>query len=306
MKILVSGATGLIGSALCDSLESDGHTVLRLSREAPPPKDNSFVQWQPESGRFDIAQLEKLQGVEAVFHLAGESVIGRWSEEKKRRIRESRVESTHLICEALAHLPRSKSGGPRVFISASAVGYYGHRGSEILREDSASGKGFLASVCREWEAAGDTARAAGIRTVHARFGIVLSKGGGALSKMLLPFKAGMGGPIGSGRQYISWIALSDAVSVLKFALRDETISGALNTVAPQPVTNRVFAQTLGTVLGRPAVVPLPAFAARLALGREAANETLLASQRAIPEKLLAHGFKFEYSDLESALRGALQ
>jgi uncharacterized protein (TIGR01777 family) len=302
MKILVSGATGFIGSALCASLENDGHGVLRLSRGEPKRKgDPSFVQWQPDSGRFDIAQLEKLDGIEAAIHLAGENVIGRWSEERKHRIRDSRVASTHLLCETLAHLPHR----PRVLICASAIGYYGHRGSELLREDSASGKGFLAGVCREWEDAADAARGAGIRTVHARIGVVLGKDGGALQKMLLPFKLGLGGPVGSGRQYFSWITLDDLIAAFKFALRDEKISGALNLVAPNPVTNRVFAQTLGRVLRRPAVIPLPAFAARLAMGREAAGETLLISQRVLPEKLLAHHFQFEYSDLEAALRAML-
>lgn len=302
MKILVSGATGLIGKALCDSLELDGHKILRLSREAPPPRDKSFVQWQPETGRFEIEQMEKLEGVEAAFHLAGETVLGRWTNAKKKSIRESRVESTHLICDALSNLPKR----PQVLICASAVGYYGFRGGEVLREDSASGKGFLAGVCREWEAAADAARKAGIRTVHARFGVVLTKEGGALSRMLLPFKLGLGGPMGSGRQYLSWIAMSDTLAALKFAMMKEEISGALNVVGPRPETNRVFTQTLGRVLNRPAVVPLPAFAVRLAMGKEAADETLLTSQRAVPEKLQQHGFEFQQPELEGAFRSELQ
>ena len=302
MKILISGATGLIGSALSASLEADGHKVLRLSRgEAKRKIDPSFVQWQPDEGRFDIHEMEKLDGVQAAIHLAGENIMGRWTDEKKRRIRESRVRSTHLLAETLAKLPTR----PQVLISASATGYYGHRGREVLREDSASGRGFLAGVCREWEDATSAARNAGIRTVHARFGVVLSRDGGALQKMLLPFQLGLGGAMGSGRQYLSWITLDDAVSALRFALDHSKIEGAMNTVAPNPVSNRDFAQTLAGVLRRPAVAPLPAFVLKLALGKEAANETLLSSQRAIPEKLQANGFAFQQPELENALREIL-
>jgi uncharacterized protein (TIGR01777 family) len=302
MKFLVSGASGLIGTALCAALEADGHQVLRLSRqEAKRKTDKRLINWNPEDGRLDIAELEKLNGVEAVVHLAGESIIGRWTQSKKRSISESRVEGTRLLSEALAQLPKP----PNVAVFASAVGYYGHLGSEVLREDSASGKGFLAGVCREWENAAHPAREAGIRTVNARLGVVLSGDGGALQKMKLPFQLGLGGPIGSGRQYISWIEIDDAVRALRFAIEEESISGALNVVAPNPVPNRTFAQTLGRVLRRPAIVPLPAFAVRLAMGKEAANETLLVSQRAVPEKLLAHGFTFQHTDLQSAMRAAL-
>lgn len=303
MKILISGASGLIGSALSASFEADGHQVLRLSRaDSKRRADTSHITWQPESGRFEISELEKLAGVEAAFHLAGESVLGRWSRHKKTRIRDSRVRSTRLLSETLARLPTS----PRVLICASAVGYYGHRGGEILREDSASGRGFLASVGREWEDAAAAARQAKIRTVHARFGIVLSKDGGALSKMLLPFQLGLGGPIGSGRQYLSWIAIEDVTGALRFALDHKKIEGPMNVVAPNPVSNRTFTQTLGRVLRRPAIVPLPAFAVKIALGKEAANEMLLASQRAIPGKLQAAGFQFQQPELEGALREILE
>lgn len=303
MKILVSGATGLIGSALCASLEADGHKVLRLSRgEAKRKVDQSFVQWQPDEGRLDIGEMEKLAGVEAAIHLAGESVMGRWTDEKKQKIRQSRVRSTHLLAETLAKLPTR----PQVLISASATGYYGHRGGEILREDSASGRGFLAGVCREWEDATLSARQAGIRTVHARFGIVFSREGGVLQKMLLPFQMGLGGPVGSGRQYISWVTIDDAVAALRFALENSKIEGPMNVISPNPVSNRTFAQTLAGVLRRPAVMPLPAFALKMALGKEAANETLLASQRAIPEKLQANGFVFQQPELEGALREILK
>jgi len=228
--------------------------------------------------------------------------LGRWTNPKKIRIRESRIRSTHLLSETLAKLPTR----PRVLICASAVGYYGHRGSEILREDSASGRGFLASVCREWEDSASAARDAGIRVVHARFGVVLSPHGGALQKMLLPFQLGLGGPIGSGRQFLSWISIDDTIAALRFALDNSKIEGALNVVAPAPVANRAFVETLGKVLARPALIPLPAFALKIALGKEAANETLLASQRAIPERLAAHGFQFQHPELEGALRHLLE
>lgn len=295
MKILISGASGLIGSALTKSLEADGHEVLRLSRSAP--RDETSVQWQPEAGRFESSEKQKLEGVEAAFHLAGENVFGRWTDEKKAHIRNSRVQSTRLLSKALAQLPER----PRVLICASAVGYYGSRGDEVLREDSMAGTGFLAEVCREWESAADIAREAGIRVIHARFGVVLSKEGGALQKMLLPFKLGLGGPIGSGRQYFSWITTDDVIGALRFALDKEKLAGAVNLVAPEPVTNREFTQTLAGVLRRPAIMPLPAFALKLALNPESANETLLASQRAIPEKLLVNGYKFQHPNLANAL-----
>lgn len=298
MKVLVSGATGLIGSAFCKSLEAEGHEVLRLSRR----KSEGDVYWQPDSGRFEDSEKEKLNGMDAAVHLAGEPVVGRWNDEKKRRIRESRVGSTRLLCQTLALLPQK----PRVIICASAIGYYGDRGDEVLTEESTSGAGFLASVCRDWEAAAEPARAVGIRVVHARIGVVLSKDGGALQKMLLPFKLGLGGTIGSGEQYLSWIAIHDAVRALQFALRMESIGDAMNVVGSAPVTNREFVQTLGEVLRRPAMLPLPAFAARIALGQQAADELFLASQRVLPEKLFSHGFGFEYSDLEAALRGVLR
>ena len=299
MKILISGASGLIGSALSASLEADGHRVLRLSRSESKERDS--IQWQPESGRFDIRQMEKLDGVEAAFHLAGESVLGRWTPDKKTRIRDSRVRSTQLLSETLAKLPTP----PRVLVCASAIGYYGNGGNRILRENCAAGRGFLAEVGREWEAAAQAARAAKIRTIHARFGIVLSKNGGALQKMLLPFSLGLGGPIGSGRQYLSWVGIDDVVGALRFALSNEKMEGAMNVTSPNPVSNRAFVQTLGRVLRRPAIMPLPAFALKIALGKEAATETLLTSQRVLPEKLRASGFQFQQPELESALREIL-
>lgn len=299
MKVLISGANGLIGSALSKSLEADGHEILLLTRSTP--RTSLEVQWQPEENVFAPEERDKILGIEAAIHLAGEPIIGRWSSAKKARIYNSRVTSTQLLSETLAQLPQL----PRVFLCASAVGYYGSCGDKILTEDSAPGDDFLAGVCRDWESAAAAARNAGIRVVHSRFGIVLSKNGGALQKMLLPFKMGLGGPLGSGNQYMSWITLPDTVQAMRFALENDAVSGALNFVAPEPVTNRAFTRALGRAVRRPAVLPLPAFALRLALGKQAANETMLASVRAIPEKLTSHGFQFQHPQLETALRQLL-
>ena len=299
MKILISGANGLIGSAIVKSLESDGHEVLRLVRSAP--QNGTQVHWQPESGAFAPHQRDKILGVDAVIHLAGEPIFGRWNEEKKRKIRESRIKSTLLLSETLAGLPRP----PAVFISTSAVGYYGYRDKEELTEESTLGQGFLADVCRDWEAAAEPARQAGIRVVHPRLGIVLAKHGGALKQMLLPFKLGLGGPLGSGTQYMSWITLPDVVRGMRFVLDNTDLSGPVNFTTPEPVTNRVFTNALARAVNRPAIIPLPAFILRLVMGREAANETLLTSQRAIPEKLAAHGFKFQHPQIETALKQLL-
>lgn len=300
MKILVSGASGLIGSALVSTLQGDGHEILRLSH-SDSDGDATTATWQPEKGIFADAQQAKLQGVEAAFHLAGENVFGRWNEAKKNSIRESRVRSTQLLSEALAAL----SPLPRVLVSASAIGYYGSRGAEALNENSASGDDFLASVCRDWESAAEPARVAGIRVVHPRFGVVLSANGGALQKMLLPFSFGLGGPIGTGKQFFSWISLEDAIGGLRFLLENENVEGAFNFVAPDAVKNHTFVRALGRVLQRPAVVPLPSFALELALGKESARQTLLASQRAVPEKLLANGFQFQHKKLEDGLQSML-
>lgn len=299
MKILISGAGGLIGSALVASLESDGHEVLRLVRSAP--QNDTQVHWQPESGAFDPQQRDKIIGVNAVIHLAGEPIFGRWNAEKKRKIRDSRVKSTQLLSETLAGLPQP----PEVLISTSAVGYYGWRGDELLTEDATLGQGFLAEVCREWEAAAQPARQAGIRVVHPRLGIVLAKHGGALQQMLLPFKLGLGGPLGPGTQYMSWIALPDVVRGVRFAIDNAEVSGPVNFITPNPVTNRAFTRALARAVNRPAIIPLPAFLLRLALGSESANETLLTSQRVLPEKLTAHSFKFQHPQIETALKQLL-
>jgi uncharacterized protein (TIGR01777 family) len=295
MQVAVSGASGLIGSALGESLASGGHRVRRLVREAPRGDD---VAWDPAAGAIDAAKLE---GVDCVVHLAGESIAsGRWDEDRKRRIRESRVKGTDLVARTLASLARR----PAVLVVASAVGFYGPRGDEELDETSAPGTSFLSEVCRAWEKAADPARAAGIRVVHTRFGVVLSKKGGALAKMLTPFRLGLGGRIGSGRQWMSWISLDDVVGAIEHALGNASVEGAVNTVAPRPVTNAEFTATLGRVLNRPTVFPMPAFAARLAFG-EMADELLLSGQRVVPRRLVESGYRFRHETLEAALRHVL-
>lgn len=295
--ILVTGASGLIGSRLTQALEAVGHTVLKAVRRQV--QNDREVRWVPERHEIDAARLE---GIDAVVHLAGANIAGqRWSDSYKQEIRESRVKGTRLIAETLAKL----SNKPRVFVCASAIGYYGDRGDETLTEQAPPGTGFLPEVCVAWENACQPARDAGLRTVNTRIGVVLSKEGGALKSMLLPFKLGLGGVVGSGRQYFSWMALDDIVGALQFALQNESLSGPVNLVAPQPVTNRVYTKTLGDVLGRPTVFPLPAFAARIALG-EMADELLLASTRVLPAKLTEAGFKHAYPDLEGALRHVLE
>jgi uncharacterized protein len=298
MNILVSGSTGLVGTALIPALTAGGHEVVRLVRSKSRAPSKELFGWDPEANYIDAAGLE---GLDAVVHLAGEPIAaGRWNALKKARIRDSRVRGTQLLCEALAHTAKR----PLVLICASAIGFYGDRGEEVLTEASPGGNGFLAEVCREWEAATEPARQKGIRVVNTRFGVILSALGGALAKMLSPFKMGVGGIIGSGRQYMSCIALDDVVRAIQHALATASLSGPVNVVSPTPVTNQEFTKTLGRVLGRPTVFPMPAFAARLALG-EMADELLLCSARVEPKKLLEGGFQFQYPDLESALRHVL-
>jgi uncharacterized protein (TIGR01777 family) len=300
LTVAVTGASGLVGSGLAPALASAGHRVVRLVRGAGAASapGESVARWDPDSGALEGSALA---GVDAVVHLAGESIAGgRWTEPKKRRIRSSRVDATRRLAGALARLERP----PRVLVSASAIGYYGDRGSEILREDSAPGTGFLAEVCREWEAATEPAARAGIRVVRLRIGMVLSRRGGALAAMLTPFRLGAGGPVGSGAQWVSWIALDDLVRAILHALATDSLAGAVNAVAPEPVTNRALARTLGRVLRRPALLPLPAFAARLLLG-QMADELLLASARVEPARLRAGGFAFHLTPLETALRHEL-
>ncbi|HSH15234.1 MAG TPA: TIGR01777 family oxidoreductase [Verrucomicrobiae bacterium] len=275
-------------------LADQGHRVLALTRTPGRPDS---IQWQPEQGRLDLAGSENL---EAVIHLAGEPIACRWTESKKILIRDSRVQGTRLLSQALTRLPQR----PRVLISASATGYYGDRPGETLTEASPPGRGFLAGVAQVWENAAEPARVHGIRVVHPRIGIVLSPQGGALAKMLPVFRRGLGGRFGSGRQVWSWIALEDLIRGLAFLLENDAVSGPVNMVAPEPVTNQDFTSALARALDRPAWLPVPGWAARLALG-EMARETLLAGARVLPETLLRQGFTFQHPTLEPALRHLL-
>jgi uncharacterized protein (TIGR01777 family) len=298
MKILISGSHGLVGKALGNSLVEDGHEVVRLVRKGHT-LGQLEVEWHPTHGRIDAQRLE---GFDAVFHLAGESIAsGRWTDEKKRAIRESRTKGTTLLSETLAQL----SQPPSVLISASAIGYYGNRGDEELTEQSGPGKDFLASVCVEWEASTRPAAEKGIRTILARFGIILDRNGGALAKMLTPFRMGIGGRVGDGRQWMSWIALGDVINALKFLLLDSAVHGPVNVVTPNPVTNAEFTKTLGRVLSRPTFFPVPVFGARLAFG-EVADALLLSSQKVEPAVLKDRGFAPYWPRLEPALQHLLQ
>jgi len=293
MKILLTGSSGLIGQALIPVLTSGGHRVVSLVRFKPQGGE-PLVYWDPAGGDIDAAKLE---GFEAVVHLAGEPITGRWTAAKKRAIRDSRVNSTRLLCETLARL----ASRPRVLVAASASGYYGDRGEEVLKEESEAGSSFLSRLCKDWEAATKPAAERGIRVVNLRIGFVLSSAGGGLAKMLPAFKMGAGGKLGSGKQYMSWIALDDLAQIILFAATTEGLNGPANTVAPNPVTNLVFTKTLGRVLGRPAIFPMPAFAVRLAFG-EMGEELLLASARVEPARLLNAGYRFRFPELEPALR----
>jgi len=298
LHIVVSGAGGLIGSALVRRLTTQGHRVTRLVRRPPGPGE---IPWDPVARSLDPAALE---GADAVVHLSGENVGARWTTARKARIRSSRVASTRLLSETLAGLLRP----PQVLISASAVGIYGDRGDEVLTEESPPGdpnRDFLVSVTREWEKAAEPARVEGIRVVHPRFGVVLSPAGGALRKMLLPFRLGLGARLGSGKQWMSWISIDDVVQALHQALVDDGLQGAVNATAPEPLTNRDFTRTLARVLSRPALFAVPESALRLALG-EMAGGTILSSARVVPARLLQAGYHFGHPDLESALRHVLQ
>jgi uncharacterized protein (TIGR01777 family) len=297
MKILIGGSHGLVGTALVKSLEAAGHEISRLVRHYP--NSSSEIEWSPD--RYSIA-LARIEGFDAVVNLAGESIAeGRWTDEKKRRIRESRVKGTKLLGDALANLAKP----PTTFICASAIGYYGNRGDETLTESSAPGDDFLSEVCVEWEKATSLATEKGIRVVNARFGIILDTNGGALKKMLPPFRMGVGGKIGSGKQWMSWIALADVIGALNFALVTDTLRGPVNFVAPNPVINAEFTKTLGRVLSRPTLFPIPAFAVRLLFG-EMGDALLLGNQRVEPERLKSTGYQFQYSQLEPALAAILQ
>lgn len=297
MKILVTGSTGLVGSALVPALTKRGHEVIRAVRR--PSEKAGEVYWNPEAGVVDAARLS---GIHAAVNLAGENIAEKWTEEKKRRIRDSRVVGTRLLAEAMASLDPK----PRVLVAASAIGSYGNRGAEIMNEDSPCGDSFLAEVCGEVEAATAPASECGIRVVKLRIGIILSTRGGALAKMLTPFKFGIGGKIGSGKQYMSWIALDDIVGIIEHALTNESVSGPVNAVAPNPVTNLEFTKTLGRVISRPTIFPIPAFGLRLIFGREMADETLLSSTRVEPKRLIEAGYSFQYPTLDGALRHVLK
>ena len=295
-KVLISGSSGLLGSALVQNLGVDGYEITRLMRRHTSAAGQ--IAW-------DFAQPlapQSVSGFDAVIHLAGESIASRWTEPKKKAIRDSRVLGTRHLAEALARAATP----PRVFISASAIGFYGDRGDEILREESASGgSGFLPEVCREWEAAAEPAVNAGIRTVFLRTGIVLSAKGGALKQMLLPFRLGLGGRIGTGRQWMSWIDLQDEIGAIRHILVNESLSGPVNSVSPNPVTNAEFTKTLASVLSRPAIFPMPAFAAHLVFG-QMGDELLLGSQRVEPAKLTASGYQFRKPNLQGSLEGILR
>jgi uncharacterized protein (TIGR01777 family) len=297
MKIIISGATGLVGTALVRALRDDGHSVGRLVR-AGGPASAGDIPWNPAAANIDLAPLE---GADAFVNLNGASIGGgRWTSERKQLLRTSRVETTRFLVDAMSRL-RQK---PRAFVSASAIGFYGSRGNEVLTETSARGTDFLSELSREWEREAQRAESLGIRTAILRFGIVLAAGGGALPRMLTPFRMGVGGRLGSGKQWMSWIALDDVVGIIRWAIADSQASGPINLVAPNPVQNAEFTRVLARVLNRPAIFPAPAFALRLMLG-EMADALLLGSQRVRPEILIEAGYKFRFDDLEPALRAAL-
>jgi uncharacterized protein len=298
MDVAIAGANGLIGRALSASLRSDGHRVLRFQRGGVTAGDT--IGWDPDAGRIDAPALE---GIDAVVHLAGEGIgEHRWTDEQKRRIRDSRVRGTAVLAAAVA----SRERKPHVLVSASAIGYYGDRGSEVLTEESAPGDDFLAQVCIAWEGEAAPATEAGVRTVFTRSGIVLDAHGGALKNMLLPFKLGLGGRQGSGKQWMSWIAMADEIGAIRFAIENDALSGPANLVAPNPVTNVEFAATLGRALHRPTFLPTPLLPLKLRFGAELVETLLLVSQRVAPAQLQAAGYEFQFESLEAALRAVIR
>lgn len=289
MRVLMSGATGLLGVAITRALEAQGSQITRLVRGKAQSGDILWLPGKPLNPAL-------VSDFDAVIHLAGESVVGRWTTAKKQRIRDSRVLGTRTLADAVAGAARK----PSVFVAASAIGYYGNRGEEVLQETSRSGTGFLAKTCCEWEAASGPVENAGIRTVHLRTGVVLSKHGGALDKMMLPFRLGLGGRLGSGQQWMSWIHLDDIVGAVLHLGSNEKVSGPVNLVAPTPVRNAEFTAVLGKVLSRPTIFPVPEFALKLAMG-EMAQEVLLGSQRVEPKQLTASGYDFKFRNLRDGL-----
>lgn len=291
MRVAISGASGLLGTALTHLLEGGGHTVLPLSRRG----DSGGIHWDPSRDELDT---EALEGIDGLIHLAGESIFGlRWTPEKKAAILESRQKGTRLLAKGIASLKKK----PGVFLSASAVGFYGDRGSEIINESTGSGRGFLPRVCRAWEDATAPARKKGVRVVRLRTGMVLTPAGGALGTMLLPFKMGVGGRLGSGRQYVSWIDLDDVTGLIYHALATKEVKGALNLTAPHPVPNNTFTDTLGRILGRPTLIPVPAFGVKAIFG-EMGKALLLDGARVVPAKAEKTGYDFRYPTLEESLR----
>ena len=296
LHVAITGAGGLIGSAITRRLRAENHSVIMLVRRQPGPGE---ISWDPATGRLDPSELE---GLDAVVHLAGENIGARWTTARRVAIRNSRVQGTRVLSQALARTARH----PAVLVSASAIGIYGNRGDEILSEESSPGDrhDFLVALGQDWEQSADAARAAGIRVVHPRFGVVLSPAGGALKRMLLPFRLGVGGPLGPGSQWMSWVSLDDLVDAVLHLILNQSMAGPVNVTAPEPVRNRDFSRALGRVLSRPAIIPVPSAALRLVFG-EMADATLLASSRVVPRRLVAAGFSFRYPDLESALRHVL-
>jgi hypothetical protein len=292
MKIAITGSTGLIGSALCEHLRAKGHSILRLQRKRSS-LDGESIYWKPSESVLDSDSLE---GIDAAVHLAGENLFGLWTQSKKQRIMQSRIMGTALLSNAMAGLKAQ----PKVLISASAIGYYGHRPDAWVNEESQNGDGFLAEVCREWEKAADPAREAGIRVVHPRIGLLLSKNGGALKIMLPVFKAGLGAKLGSGNQMWSWIAIDDVIHALAFLLESKEARGPVNLVAPNPVTNKEFTKTLGKVLHRPTLFFVPTPLMEFAAG-EMAQETMFSSQAVQSKRLAEWGYSFKYKELKTAL-----
>lgn len=299
MKIIVTGSTGLIGSALVPFLKQQGHVIKRLIREKKGNEGEEVGFWDPDRQILDSTQLE---GYDAIINLSGENISkGRWTDSKKERILASRVNATRLLASTIANM----SIPPFLFISSSAIGFYGNRGNEDLNEKSSKGEGFLADVCQKWEKAADKAIQKGIRVVFLRSGMILSEKGGALKMMLTPFKIGLGGRIGSGDQYISWISLEDILNIIQFTLNQKSLSGPINAVSPNPVINKEFTKILGRLLHRPTFFPIPAFAARLVFG-QMADELFLASTKVYPACLLTEGYQYSFPILEEAFKHHLR
>lgn len=301
MNIVISGASGLIGTELVESLKKDGHHVLSLTRSKSSSPDK--IYWNIETGEIES---DKLENIDALVHLAGENISGenpiqgRWTQERKEKILNSRVKGTTLLSDTISRLKNP----PKVFVSASAIGYYGDRAEEKLDEKSNKGSGFLSDVCKAWETSADSARNKGIRVVHTRFGVVLSNKGGALKSMLLPYKMGVGGTIGNGKQYMSWIDISDVAGAIKHVINKSDIQGVVNVVAPKPITNSEYTKALGHVIHRPTIFPIPSIGINILFG-EMGNELLLGSQKVYPEVLSNTGYKFMYPDITSSLEHVL-